>query len=86
MTILLPEDRSGKEAPPPTTGSTRTNPLDTANDISSSPSLALLSPASWKTLCDGRAFFIARSIVKPQTAYGRLFRKCRQVILGHPLA
>jgi hypothetical protein len=39
--------------------------------------LALLSHASWKTLCDGRAFFIARSVLKIHTAYGRFLRKCR---------
>jgi hypothetical protein len=59
-----------------TTDSTPTNLPAAANDISSSPSLALVSPASCKTLCDGRAFFIARSIVRIQTAYGRFLRKC----------
>jgi hypothetical protein len=45
----------------PTTDSTPTIRWDIAN--SASPSLALLSFASWKTQPDRRAFFIARSLL-----------------------
>ena len=58
-----PPTVSGVPVPSPATGPTRPNRPDTANDISNPPSLALLSLASCKTPCDGRAFFIARSIV-----------------------
>jgi len=49
---------------PPTTRSTPSIRSDIANLLS--PSLALLSFASWKTHCDGRAFFIARSVLTPK--------------------
>src|SRR5208282_6238976 len=68
----------GREAPPPATDTNPTNLPGIATDILRPPSLALLSHASWKTHCDGRAFFIARSILNHKRLPAVFFRKCRK--------
>jgi hypothetical protein len=47
--------------------------------------LALLSLASWKTPCDGRAFFIARATFSTLTAHGRFFQKVQKGYDSDPL-
>ena len=54
----------------------------TANDISNSPSLALPSFASWKTHCDGRASFIARSVLSDKRPTAAFFQKVQKETLA----